>query len=115
MARADILMHNEPAQPRRRSIETEPVRPRGIGGHITTLLLQPEQFFRALKTASGSRQWLWAAALILALIGLSAVQLAAQTAPAAGPVDFGGPPMDVPPPSFDDPGWMCLLAAELNR
>lgn len=104
MTRADTLMHNEPAQPRRRSLETQPARPRGIGGHITTLLLQPEQFFRALKAASGSRQWLWAAVLILTLVGLSAVQLAARTTPAAGSVDFSDPLLEAPPPSFGDLG-----------
>lgn len=49
-------------------------RPRGLVGQISLVLLEPGAFFRALPFVENSRQWVWAALLILALVGISAVR-----------------------------------------
>lgn len=49
-------------------------RPRGLVGQMGMVLLEPGAFFHALPYADGSRQWVWAALLILALVGISAVR-----------------------------------------
>ncbi|MDL1884032.1 hypothetical protein FBR01_10325 [Anaerolineae bacterium CFX8] len=59
-------------------------RPRGLVGQISTVLLEPGTFFRALPLNEGSRQWVWAALLILALVGFSAVRQEALSGGAAG-------------------------------
>lgn len=74
--------------------------PRGFLSQVGLVLLQPGEFFRNLARGAASRQWLWAAALILALIALSAIQ---QSAAAEGTAEvpivdmgMGGPPIDGP-------------------
>jgi hypothetical protein len=89
--RADLMNHQ--------------ARPRSLWGQITTLALQPGVFFRSLPDAPQPRQWLWAAALILALLGLSAVQQAgsASVPASAGPdipQDMGGPGVGFVPGDF---------------
>ena len=49
-------------------------RPRSLWSQIGMVLLQPGRFFRTLPTLPDSRQWVWAALLILVLVGFSAVQ-----------------------------------------
>lgn len=49
-------------------------RPRGLVSQFWTVALQPGYFFRTLPAASDTRQWFWAAILILALVGFSAVR-----------------------------------------
>lgn len=116
MARADFVMQNKPALPQRRYPAAQFARPRGLWGQIMSLLLQPEQFFRGLKALERTDwHWLWIAALILVLVGLSAVRLDSTTAPAApavafdptvgGPApglsDLGGPPPGIQPGGTD--------------
>ena len=70
-------------------------RPRGLWGQITTSLLRPALFFRTLAPAGETRQWLWAAILVLALVGIASVRYSAlsNAAPAdPGIVDPGFPP-----------------------
>lgn len=49
-------------------------RPRSLVGQVGMVLLEPGAFFRALPFVESSRQWVWAALLILALVGISAVR-----------------------------------------
>jgi hypothetical protein len=70
-------------------------RPRGLWGQITTSLLRPALFFRTLAPAGETRQWLWAAILVLALVGIASVRYSAlsNAAPAdPGIIDPGFPP-----------------------
>lgn len=92
-------------------------RPRGLVGQISTVLLEPRSFFRALPLNEGSRQWVWAAVLILALVGFSAVRQEALSGSAASsttsppalgqggsspfPSDSGGFPGGALPSPFD--------------
>lgn len=88
-------------------------RPRGLLGHIRMVLLQPVLFFRVLSVPQPeSRVWLWAAILILFLIGASGVRQAEMSSPAppdegivGGPPPFegmpgGGPPFEGAPPNI---------------
>ncbi len=87
----------------RRGSETmlvQQTRPRSLIGQIQALLLQPGSFFRGL---TASRQWLWAALLILALTGAAAVRQAALIAAAASP-DSGAPVAIDPSMSGGFPG-----------
>ena len=74
--------------------------PRGFLSQVGLVLLQPGEFFRNLARGAASRQWLWAAALILALIAFSAIQQGAAAAGAAEvpivEMGMGGPPIDGP-------------------
>lgn len=47
---------------------------RGLIAQISTALFQPMTFFETLPTMRQTRQWLWVGFVILALVGLSAVQ-----------------------------------------
>ncbi|MBI5667373.1 MAG: hypothetical protein HZC41_05135 [Chloroflexi bacterium] len=69
-------------------------RPRSLVGQISLVLLEPGAFFRALPFAANSRQWVWAALLILALVGISAVRQEAllNGDTGAAPVDTGAFP-----------------------
>jgi hypothetical protein len=70
-------------------------RPRGLWGQITTSLLRPALFFRTLAPAGETRQWLWAAILVLALVGIASVRYSALSNAAPtdpGIVDPGFPP-----------------------
>ncbi len=55
---------------------TQGVRSRSLPAQVSTVLLQPGVFFRTLPALAETRSWLWAAVLVLLLIGLSAVQRA---------------------------------------
>jgi hypothetical protein len=75
---------------------TQRTRPRGLWGQVWMVVLQPGYFFRTLPLLEATRSWLWAAVLILALTGISAVRQAALLSgdanAGAPPVDFGAPP-----------------------
>lgn len=127
-------------QPRRdRSFSrAESTRSRGLWGQIWMALLQPGVFFRGLREADHTRQWLWAGVVILALIGFSAVRQAALSGPAAppefptadlsvdpgfldggsGPVPSGplpgGPPANVGGPTSVSTDWSTALLAGSN-
>lgn len=116
MASLEVPMETKPVRSERRYAIAASTRPRGLWNHIMTLVLQPTLFFRSLGSADSGRQWLLAGILILALVGLSAVQQSqsvGQTAVPAVPVDvppmsdsgmgggmidgsFGGFPADIP-------------------
>lgn len=116
MASIDLNMDDKQLQPRRSRNYSfvQPARQRGLWGQIWMALLQPGQFFRTIPAIDQTRQWLWAALLILALVGLSAVRQASVPAvdpnallvPADagfpspnmfGGGDFGAPPSGIPP------------------
>lgn len=66
-------------------------RPRSLWSQIGMVLLQPGRFFRTLPTLPDSRQWVWAALLILVLVGFSAVQADSHApAPTDGQPAEGG-------------------------
>jgi hypothetical protein len=72
---------------------TQRSRPRSLWGQVWMALLQPGYFFRTLPLMEDTRTWLWAAVLILALTGISAVrqdQMLNGGGGSAPPVDFGG-------------------------
>jgi hypothetical protein len=74
---------------------TPRTRPRGLWGQSWTVVLQPGYFFRTMPAMADTRSWLWAAILVLALTGISAVrQEALLNAPDLGTItpDFGGAP-----------------------
>lgn len=102
------------AHRRNQEIIVQQARSRGLTGQLWAVLLQPGLFFRTLPTIDSTRQWLWVGLLVLALVGLSAVQagsLGQTTGPDAGGIppmqgdmggagpgfDFGGPPPGVVP------------------
>ena len=62
-------------------------RPRSLWSNLTSALMQPVVFYRAFPV---SRQWVWVAAIILALNGFSAVN---QPTPS----DNASPPVESPP------------------
>lgn len=87
-----------------------PVRPRGLFSSIRAVLLEPAVFFRSLPAAGTTVQWVIIAAVILLLIGFSAVRQkelspSISTPDAGFPVDvgmpmdggFGGPPPGITP------------------
>jgi hypothetical protein len=70
---------------------TQRSRPRGLWGQVWMALLQPGYFFRTLPLMEDTRTWLWAAVLILALTGISAVrqdQMLNGSTGSAPPVNF---------------------------
>jgi hypothetical protein len=89
-------MTNKQIQPvRNRDYQiTQRSRPRGLWGQVWMALLQPGYFFRSLPVLEDTRTWLWAAVLILALTGISAVRQESllNGGGSAPPVDFGAPP-----------------------
>lgn len=100
-------------RPRARSAAPAPRR--GFVAQISAVLLQPGAFFAALPDLSTTRQWVAVAALLMLLVGASAVRQAEQPASSA-PIDspgmgmeggMGGPfPGDfgAPPPDMGVPG-----------
>lgn len=76
-------------------------RPRGMWGQLTTSVLRPGLFYKTLVPASETRQWLWAAILILTLVGISTVRYSALSNAATG--GGGGGMID---PGFVDPGFI---------
>src|ERR1043165_8532284 len=85
----------QPVRPRDYQLARQ-VRPRSLWGQIWTITLQPGYFFRTLPPANDTRQWFWAAMLILALVGFSAIRQNAVQNPATDisspPIDFSSPP-----------------------
>ncbi|WP_162909678.1 YIP1 family protein [Aggregatilinea lenta] len=79
---------------------TVPPRQRGLVSQVTMVLVRPGEFFDALAIVRTSRQWVWIAAVVLALVGLSAVryqsasQQVADGDPAGGADVSGGVPID---------------------
>jgi len=71
---------------------TQRARPRGLWGQVWMVVLQPGYFFRTLPLLEDTRAWLWAAVLILALTGISAVRQEALRNGETGapPLDFSG-------------------------
>ncbi|MEO8611519.1 MAG: YIP1 family protein [Chloroflexota bacterium] len=82
----------EPVRNRNYQI-TQRTRPRGLWGQVWLSVLQPAYFFRTLPLLEDTRTWLWAAVLILALTGISAVRQDALLKGNTGApvVDFGNP------------------------
>lgn len=70
---------------------TVPPRSRGLVSQATMVLVRPGEFFDALAVARGSRQWVWIAAVVLVLVGLSAVRYqSASEAAVSGDQPVGG-------------------------
>ncbi len=86
-------MTNKQIQPvRNRDFQiTQRTRPRGLWGQVWLSVLQPAYFFRTMPLLEDTRTWLWAAVLILALTGISAVRQDALLNGNAGApsIDFG--------------------------
>jgi hypothetical protein len=86
-------MTNKQIQPvRNRDYQiTQRTRPRGLWGQVWLSVLQPAYFFRTLPLLEDTRTWLWAAVLILALTGISAVRQDALLHGSGGApaIDFG--------------------------
>lgn len=53
---------------------TRPRRQRSLTSQVSMTLLHPAAFFTSIPALDQTRQWLWIAAVILIVIGLSAVQ-----------------------------------------
>ena len=100
---------------RPKSVPSRRIIQRGLIAQISTALFQPITFFETLAPMRQTRQWLWIGFIILALIGVSAVQqVSSQSTPTAttetstnippigdpfsgggdfgGGIDFGTPP-----------------------
>lgn len=91
---------------------------RGLPAQVNTVLLHPALFYRTLAPMSVTRQWLWMALLLMAVVGFNAVRLQTQSQTSSNsvvPADMGGmtgvePGMDiggisaVPPDMGVDPG-----------
>ncbi len=81
-------------------LSVQRTRPRNLVSQLTTVTLQPVYFFRTLPRIDDTRQWLWAAILIIALSAFSTMRHAelvngtSQPPVDAAPVDFGGPVPD---------------------
>ncbi|MCU0464652.1 MAG: YIP1 family protein [Anaerolineae bacterium] len=80
--------------PRRPATLGRPVRPRSLVQQFTTVLMRPVLFFRTLPPAGESRQWMVAALLILALMGVVAVRHQTLSAASAGGDLSGEIPFD---------------------
>jgi len=140
-------MPNEGQQPptrqttrRQKPSATRRVIQRGLVSQISTALFQPMTFYETLPPMRQTRQWLWVGFIILAMIGLSAVQQATATPstnntdaiapipdpfsdfggeiiPPEGGFDFGSPPIDpnAPATGGDTPqtvnNWTTALVA----
>lgn len=92
-------MTNRQIQPANRDVRLAPRgRPRSLWGQVWTSVLQPGYFYRTLPPMADTRQWLWVAALILALTGLGAVRQEALRNSGSGsgssvpPIDINTPP-----------------------
>lgn len=80
----------QPVRNRDYAIIRQP-RPRGVMSQVMTVALQPTYFFRSLPNVSDTRQWFWVAALILILVGLSAVRQ--ESLQSSGGTDTFTPPI----------------------
>lgn len=67
-------------------------RPRGLVSQIVTVIVRPGEFFHSLTLHWASRQWVLIGALVLILVGLSAVkyQTASQASTGGGDAALGG-------------------------
>ncbi len=92
----------QPVRNRDYAIIRQP-RPRGVMSQVMTVALQPTYFFRTLPNASDTRQWFWVAALILILVGLSAVRQESLQS-SGGTDNFTPPIIDSPSPGIERPG-----------
>ncbi len=82
--------------------EYRSARRRNVWQQIGAVLLSPAAFFRTLPPLGETRQWLWAALIILLLVGVSAVQQQG-----GGPaVTESGPVTMEPGPSAVEPGQL---------
>lgn len=86
----DLEAASDPA--RRPAALGRPTRPRSLVQQFTTVLTRPVLFFRTMPPAGESRQWMVAALLILALVGVVAVRH--QTLSASGTA--GDPSGEIP-------------------
>lgn len=97
MTTIDVPMNDQRPVRSPRYALAKPAPRRGLLASVMAVLLQPGAFFASLAT--GSRQWLLVALLILALAGFTAVRHAELTTGSGSdadlPTDLGGfPPVD---------------------
>ena len=106
MASLSTRMNNKSIQPtRNRDYQITPrTRPRGLWGQTWTVVLQPGYFFRTLPQVADTRSWLWAAILVLALTGLSAIRQDALTNATSGGGGNPTPDFSGAPPGTDISG-----------
>jgi hypothetical protein len=81
---------------------------------IMTVSLQPTYFFRTLPNVGDTRQWFWVAALILILVGLSAVRQESLQSTASATA-FTPPVAENPSPNpgrFDQGGFPGALSGD---
>ena len=84
---------------------TVPPRPRGLVSQVTMVLVRPGEFFDSLAIMRGSRQWVWIAAVVLVVVGLSAVRYqSASKQVADGDQVLGGDLSGVPVDPFGGGG-----------
>jgi hypothetical protein len=94
------IVTNKQIQPVPNRALADRARPRSLWGQGWMLLLQPGSFYRTLPAMQETRQWVWAAVIILALIGLSAVrQEALRTGSSTGGAPNFTPPVASGPES----------------
>lgn len=86
-------------------------RRRGVWSQIGAILLRPVAFFRNLAPLGQTRQWLWVALIILALIGFSAVEQHNGAIPGRAPGDTPTLPNDFNPGSTVTDTWTAALTA----
>jgi hypothetical protein len=93
-----VTMPNEGQQPptrqttrRQKPSAARRVIQRGLVSQISTALFQPMTFYETLPPMRQTRQWLWVGFIILAMIGLSAVQQATTTTSPATNNDASAP------------------------
>jgi hypothetical protein len=86
-----------------------PAPSRGLVGNLFAVLFQPKAFFKRFPAGS---QWMWAALVILLLIGIAAVRVPAPADPnALPPADVFVPPTgDIP----FDPNSVAIPPGALN-
>jgi hypothetical protein len=106
----------QPVRNRDYAIIRQP-RSRGVLSQVMTVTLQPTYFFRALPNVSDTRQWFWVAALILILIGLSAVRQESLNS-TDGAAAFVPPVIENPSPDtgrFDQGGFPEAFPGETGN
>lgn len=91
MAGADLEMNQRQLPSSSRALGHR-ARPRSLWGNLWTVTLHPSLFYRSLPMLADTRQWLWAAVIILALVGINAVRHADLITTA----DSGGATTEMP-------------------
>ncbi len=82
---------------RTKSAPSRRIIQRGLIAQISTALFQPITFFETLAPMRQTRQWLWIGFIILALVGVSAVQQASsQATPDTAEIPTNIPPVGDP-------------------